>query len=184
MKRTIIFALCLLTFVACNTNNDPVVDWKKNYEAYVHDNIDTASYQRQIECYIDNDDVPELCLFGESYADGAIILTQYKGKVVKLDCYWSPEYIERSGLINNSYGHMGTSGTEIIKLDHGVFEEILHTEAVWHEGDSDQAPYFVYTINEQVVDTLYGEDVTEESCSRINDTIEKVYYSKGTSKSL
>ncbi|MBR6063971.1 MAG: hypothetical protein IKP54_07450 [Bacteroidales bacterium] len=155
-----------------------------NYAAYINENIDTSVYQKCCICYIDDDTIPELCLFGSCFADGTIILSQHNGVVTRRDCNWSPHYIERSGLIDDGYAHSGLYGDKIIRLKGGVFEEILCTEAVWHEGDTDHPAYFVYTMNGKVVDTLYGEEVNEERRTKVNDAIKQVYSSKGTSKSI
>ena len=44
--------------------------------------------------------------------------------------------------------------------------------------------YFVYKINDQVIDTLYGEDVNEESCPQMNKAIKQAYPTKGNSRAL
>ena len=152
--------------------------WMSYYTSYINDNIDTSAYTKTFLCYIDDDDIPELCLFGTCFGEGAIILSQYKGDVSEYISYWSPHYIERSGLIDNGYAHHGSYGDHIIQLKNGIFKEILHTEAIWHDGTP---PYFVYTINEQVIDTLYGADKDEDSCPQINEAFNQAYYSKGKS---
>ena len=152
--------------------------WMSYYTSYINDNIDTSAYTKTFLCYIDDDDIPELCLFGTCFGEGAIILSQYKGDVSEYISYWSPHYIERSGLIDNGYAHHGSYGDHIIQLKNGIFKEILHTEAIWHDGTP---PYFVYTINEQVIDTLYGADKDEDSCPQIIEAVNQAYYSKGKS---
>jgi hypothetical protein len=152
--------------------------WMSYYTSYINDNIDTSAYTKSFLCYIDDDDIPELCLFGTCFGEGAIILSQYKGDVSEYISYWSPHYIERSGLIDNGYGHHGSYGDHIIQLKNGIFKEILHTEAIWHDGTP---PYFVYTINEKVIDTLYGADKDEDSCPQIIEAVNQAYFSKGMS---
>lgn len=95
-------------------------------------------------------------------------------------CNISPYYIERSGLINDGYVHHGHYDNQIVKLQDGIFTDILLTQATW----SYERPYFVYSINNQVVDTLYGDDANEESCSAINEALYNTYYSKGISISI
>lgn len=152
--------------------------WMNYYTSYINENIDTSAYTKSFLCYIDDDDIPELCLFGTCFGEGAIILSQYKGDVSEYISYWSPHYIERSGLIDNGYAHHGSYGDHIIQLKNGIFKEILHTEAIWHDGTP---PYFVYIINEQVVDTLYGADKDEDSCPQIIEAVNQAYFSKGKS---
>ncbi len=201
MKKLIIIVFCALLLAACDnqhsvsaggdTIEDEVTQVKRdmivikdNYAAYINENIDTSVYQKCSICFIDNDTIPELCLIGSCFADGAIILSLNNGVVTRRDCNWSPHYIERSGLIDDSYAHSGIYGDKIIRLKDGMFEELLCAEAVWHEGEASHPAYFVYTINGRVVDTLYGEEVNEESCPKMNDAIKQEYSSKGTSKPI
>lgn len=201
MKELIITAFCFFLLAACDNHHnanagydtleEKVTHVKRDtivindsYAAYINENIDTSVYQKCCICYIDNDTIPELCLFGSCFADGAIILSQYNGVVTRRDCNWSPQYIERSGLIDDSYAHSGLYGDRIVRLKGGLFEEILCTEAVWHEGDIDHPAYFVYTMNGKVVDTLYGEEVNEKRRTKVNDAIKQAYSSKGTSKPI
>ena len=185
-----ILGFCIFILAACNnksnsdTGADTDTDWIKGYATYINDNVDTSVYKKYSVCYIDDDEIPELCLFGSCFADGAIILTQNNGKVTQRGCNSSPYYIERSGLIDNGYAHNGLYGDQILQLKDGAFEDKLCAEAVWHEGDSKRPAYFVYKINDQVIDTLYGEDVNEESCPQMNDAIKQAYSSKGNSKAL
>ena len=201
MKNMIVSLFCLFLLAACDNhhnanarvdaleeevahvNRDTIVI-NDIYAAYINENIDTSVYQKCSVCYIDNDTIPELCLFGSCFADGAIILSQHNGVVTRRDCNWSPHYIEQSGLIDDGYAHSGLYGDKIIRLKDGMFEEILCTEAIWHEGDTDHPSFFVYMINGKVVDTIYGEEVNEGSCPKMNDAIKQVYSSKGASKPI
>lgn len=185
-----VLGFCIFILAACNnksnsdTGADTDTDWSKRYATYINDNVDTTVYKKYSVCYIDDDDIPELCLFGSCFADGAIILSQFNGKVTQRGCNSSPYYIERSGLIDNGYAHNGLYGDQILQLKDGAFEDKLCAEAVWHEGDSKHPAYFFYKINDQVIDTIYGEDVNEESCQQMNDAIKQAYSSKGNSKAL
>ena len=178
MKYLYILILLILSLISFDNNIDKNEDWMSIYENYIYDNIDTTVYITISTCYVDDDSIPELCLFGTCYFEGSIILSQYAGTVTQHQCYWSPHYIERSGLIDDGYAKYGHYGDHILELNKGVFTEILHTEAVWHDANP---PYFVYTINGQVIETLYGEDANEESCQKLIDTVNQVYHSKGTS---
>ena len=198
MKQMFVFGFCIFILAACNnksnsdtgadtnTNTDTgtYTDWIKGYATYINDNVDTSVYKKYSMCYIDDDDTPELCLFGSCFADGAIILSQNNGKVTQRGCNSFPYYIERSGLIDNGYAHNGLYGDQILQLKDGEFEEILCADAMWYGGDADHPAYFVYKINDQVIDTLYGEDVNDESCPQMNDAIKQAYSSKGNSRAL
>lgn len=153
-------------------------EWIKVYSKFILDSVDTSAYKKFVICHIDDDEIPELCIYGRSLAEGAMILSQHKGIVSRYWSNWNPQYIERSGLIYNGYAHIGTYRDYIVKLEKGTFREILHTEAVWHNTDD---PYFVYLINEKVVDTIHGENVDEESCALVNNALQREYATKGTS---
>lgn len=154
-------------------------EWMDGYKEYVEDYIDTFTYRRFSICQIDEDDIPEICFFGNSFSDGAIILSQQDGMVFSYVSYWSPQYIEKSGLINDGYSHSGSSGDIIVKLENGSFKEVLNTEAIWYP--SDNGDFYVYKINEKPIDTLSGNDINEESCQEIKNELQRVYHSQGKS---
>lgn len=153
-------------------------DWRHVYFDYIKQNIDTSAYKTFTLCYLDNDTIPEVCLMGSCYADGAILLSQYNGVVSALKCYWSPQYIERKGLISDGYAHSGTYGNNIYSLQYGTFQTIVETKAVWNWQDS-----FIFYLNDEVVDSIHGNNV-EDSCIVIQEQLNNVYYSKGESKSI
>lgn len=199
MKRIILIVLCGLALLACkrektgnqsqelqnkisdstaqNVEEKEINDWKGAYLDYMQ-NLDTTAYKTYATCFIDDDTIPELCLFGTSYADGSIILSQYNKKVSALKCYWSPQYIEKQGLIADGYAHGGTYGNLIYTLQNGTFKLILETKAVWNWEDA-----FIFYVNGEIVDTIQGNNV-EDSCSIIQEQLNKMYYSKGESKAL
>ena len=177
IKQLLILVSIVVLVSACNNLNE---NYMSRYEKYINENIDTYAYSRQNLCYIDNDSIPEFCLMGQCDAEGTIILSQHNGKVTRRDCNIYPYYIEHSGLINDGYVHNGHYDNQIIKLQNGTFIDVLLTQATW----SYDQPYFVYSINHQVVDTLYGDEVSEESCPIINEVLHQTYYSKGKSRAV
>ena len=177
IKQLLILVSIVVLVSACNNPNG---NYMSRYEKYINENIDTFAYSRQNLCYIDDDSIPEFCLMGQCDAEGTIILSQHNGKVTRRDCNIYPYYIEHSGLINDGYVHHGHYDNQIIKLQNGTFIDVLLTQATW----SYDHPYFVYSINHQVVDTLYGDEVSEESCPIINEVLHQSYYSKGKSRAV
>ena len=151
-------------------------DWQHVYFDYIKQNIDTSAYKIFTLCYVDNDTIPEVCLMGSCYADGAILLSQYNSTVSALKCYRSPQYIERKGLICDGYAHGGTYGNNIYSLQYGTFQTIVETKSVWNWQDS-----FLFYLNGEVVDSIHGNNV-EDSSIVIQEQLHKVYYSKGESK--
>ena len=177
MKKLAIIILCSIILVACNNPED---NYMSRYEKYIKENIDTSAYFRHNLCYIDDDSIPELCLMSQCDAEGTIILSQHNGKVTQRDCNIYPYYIERSGLINDGYVHHGHYDNQIVKLQDGTFTDVLLTQATW----SYDHRYFVYSVNNQIIDTLYGDEVNEESCPIINEVLHQTYYSKGKSRGV
>ena len=184
MKQIFILGFFIFYLSACNNKPNADADWIKGYATYINDNVDTSIYKKYSVCYIDDDDVPEVCLFGSCFSDGTVILSQYNGTVIRRDCNISPYYIERCGLVDDGVSHTGFYVEQILRLRNGVFEEILCAEATWHEEDSEFPAYFVYKINDHVIDTLYGEDINEGSCAQMNDAIKQAYSAKGTSRAM
>ena len=48
----------------------------------------------------------------------------------------------------------------------------------------EQWEYFVYSINDKVVDTLYGMECDERSCPKLNLAYNLVYGFRGTSRDV
>jgi hypothetical protein len=74
-------------------------DWMSTYASYFLDSMkDPYKYVVFSVCYIDNDDIPEICLGQECRSGEVVFLTQHNG-VVYSDCYnsWSnfSQYIEK-----------------------------------------------------------------------------------------
>jgi hypothetical protein len=164
-------------------------EWAKLYTEYVHDSLKGVSLNKNYSlCYIDDDDIPELCFYSMSLGEWSLILTQYEGKVSCQAFGIHPEYIERTGLIRSSiYDLDRTLWEYIYKLQDGVFTEILSTVADCggNLGNPfEQWEYFVYYINDKVVDTLYGMECDERSCPKLNIVYNLVYGFRGTSRDV
>lgn len=155
-------------------------DWMRVYADYICDSIH-RNYQSFAICYIDNDDIPELCLYGLSFGDGAIILSQQNGVVSHYRSYWSPQYIERKGFIDDGYSYGGTGGDNIVKLENGEFQVVLQTQSVFHYGTDTCDQYFEYWINDELVDKIFGKNADYGSSKILEDAIKKEYSSKGSS---
>jgi len=163
-------------------------DWMSTYASYFLDSMkDPYKYVVFSVCYIDNDDIPEICLGQECRSGEVVFLTQHNG-VVYSDCYnsWSnfSQYIEKKGLIRNSVIGGNTCGDIIVKLENGNFQYLLYIESGFYS-----SPIESYSIqevhdnrtNKIVADTLYGKDAFIKRGKLINDAIEREYSSKGTS---
>ncbi len=155
-------------------------DWMRVYADYILDSIH-RNYQSFAICYIDNDDIPELCLYGLGFGDGAIILSQQNGVVSHYRSYWSPQYIERKGFIDDGYSYGGTGGDNIVKLVNGEFQVVLQTQSVFHYGTDTCDQYFEYWINDELVDKIFGKNADYGSSKILEDVIKNKYSSKGSS---
>lgn len=216
MKQSLFLMLCLLALASCNRKpdivNSPAVrmdplddgafigaedfrfyehsdeEWAKLYTEYVHDSLEMSINKIYSLCYIDDDDIPELCLYSRSLGEWSLILTQYEGKVTCCAFGIHPEYIERTGLIKSDfYDFDRTLQVYIYKLQNGEFTEILKTKADCggNLGNPfEQWEYFVYSINDKVVDTLYGMEHDERSCPKLNLAYNLVYGFRGTSRDV
>ena len=96
-----------------------------------------------------------------------MIHQNYNGVVSQYRSYWSPQYIERKGLIDDGYAHTGTGGDNIIKLENGEFKVVLRTKMIWKseykkDGEDYDNQYFVYFINDNIVDLIFGKDAGDD----------------------
>ena len=217
MKQILTISLCIIALAACNrkpdTNDSTAVrmdpydedayihpedfcftehsdeEWAKLYTEYVHDSLKGVSLNKKYSlCYIDDDDIPELCFYSMSLGEWSLILTQYEGKVSCQAFGRSPGYIERTGWIESSFYDLDrTMRVYVYELQDGVFTEILSTMADCggNLGNPfEQWEYFVYYINGKVVDTLYGMEYDEWSCPQLNEAYRQAYELKGTSREV
>ena len=213
MKQLFIIVLCVLALAACDMRQGPFdsedanlnrivkeffpkeysdSEWVKTYARFILDSLDAATaIENSSLCHIDDDDIPELCLYWIAIGEGSLILTQHNGVVdaIGFGKGISPEYIERTGLIKVSCHHLDRSLDQYIyKLSNGRFEQILKTEAVWFSGDVihplDHPDSIVYSINGKVVETIRDENATEQSCQKIGDAIYEAFYSEGKSQGV
>ena len=104
--------------------------WEDGYRAYYNKYVSSydGGYTYAL-IYVDNDDIPELVIDTGVEATGCQILSFYEGTVTVLQTnrlYF--EYIERSGFLCNSEGHMGYYYDTVYKLDHGNWETVFNGE--------------------------------------------------------
>lgn len=136
-------------------------EWKQAYRSYV-EKAALEGYEAFNLIYIDDDNIPELYLCGNSEYIGEKVCTFKKGTVIALDLprLYGTLYIERSGLIKNSNGSMGCYFDTIYKLEKGSFSEI-------HSGTNEMIEnqveyYYVYTMD--------GKDVSQSEYQQILDS--------------
>ena len=115
--------------------------------------------------FIDDDEIPEMIVHSDMYytVDG-LVLSQHDGIVSSIKVLSEVNYIERQGLLENSWSKMGESEDRVFQLKNGKFELVatLRTE---------EGPAFdVYYYNGSKIDEKTAE-------KRMNE----VFYDKGLS---
>ena len=118
--------------------------------------------------YLDDDDIPELVLFGNGECNGTLTLSAQRGKVE--ECSSSRleiSYIPRSGLICEEYLHMGVGQRIIYRLD-CKFKCIL--EMGFRDDWDEEGNNFV---------RYYGMGDNEITKKEFDSILDKAYYSKG-----
>ena len=117
--------------------------------------------------YVDDDDIPELVVDTSVEAGGCQILAYHDGTVNALQTarlYFT--YIEKSGLLCNSDGHMGYYYDYVYSLEDGIWKCVLSgdwTEYSELENPKDEEEYVnsmirnYYIDEEEVDEKTYGE---------------------------
>ncbi|MBR5983886.1 MAG: hypothetical protein IK025_09250 [Bacteroidales bacterium] len=164
-------------------------DWMKAYASYILDSIsEPYKYVVFSVCFIDNDDIPEICL-GNGCCSSEVFLTQHNGIVSFASGGYSfyPKYIEKRGLIRIFWVGCGhTCGYYIVKLENGNFEYLLSIDSGFYS-----SPIEPYTIQEvydfrtkkTLVDTLY-EGNQYNMGKVVKDAMDREYSSKGISREV
>ena len=100
-------------------------EWKNTYLKYIVDNKEEFLGYALI--YIDDDDVPELYLTGNSEATGDVICSYKNGKFIEqqLNRINGGSYLPKTGLIFNFNGNMGYYTANVYRLNNDGFSEIL-----------------------------------------------------------
>lgn len=149
------------------------------YENYANNYVDNYSFSF---IYLDDDEIPELVLRGDSEAAGNIICTYHNGSVVEM--YTSRlyfDYLEKQGLLCNSDGNMGYYYDNVYNLKDGQFTKIAegnYGEAYDADGnlvtDENGNLAFEYSWNSQQVtadkyDELLELVFNEEGATSVHD---------------
>lgn len=179
----LIMAIGLVLSGFCSPNDEP---YMKNYVKYMMNDEALSSldeYPRYALVYIDNDDIPEMVLQGESEAEGLYVLTQRKGAVsaLHLDGLLF-SFVEKSGLFSDGqHCNFGDCSEEIFMIQDGKF--VL--KATWHSVDLSMAADFFEaddadddeTEMEEEIEYYFNDnEVDEATAERL---LNEAFYSKG-----
>lgn len=144
-------------------------DWKTAYLDFIERRENTYDYNYKYALvYVDNNDIPELYVQGVCEADGDLVLSYKKGKIIEqhLGRLFGGKYIERSGKIINQNGHMGGYYDNIYKLDENGFSQILRAS---------YTERYVGDANDPEVITEYSIDGNIVSKDEYNAAINTVF---------
>lgn len=158
--------------------------------------------------YVDNDTIPELLLYGGCWASGAIILTQYDGEVYASPRGYFSYIKGAGGLLHSRWMHGDDIWGTIYEMKNGRFTEVANyylnaeifvdTSEVGNYGltlDSLKCTYADGEIGDSVVVVSeielngkrigasfgYNQYVNCTSFAKLKQTLDAIYYSKGTS---
>ena len=119
-------------------------EWSLAYANYI-ESLEYASEYMYTLIYLDKDESPELFITTNCEAGGEIVVTYYGGEVIEYRLSRiGTTYIEYSGLMCTSTGHMDYYPLYISKLEDGIFSVIAEgvsylseesREALSNEGD-------------------------------------------------
>lgn len=158
--------------------------------------------------YVDNDTIPELLLYGGCWASGAIILTQYDGEVYASPRGYFSYIKGAGGLLHSRWMHGDDIWGIIYEMKNGRFTEVANyylnaeifvdTSEVGNYGltlDSLKCTYADGEIGDSVVVVSeiklngkrigasfgYNQCVHCTGFAQVKQTLDALYYSKGTS---
>ena len=141
--------------------------WNEGYMAYLDQNMpEDVSEMSFALIYVDDDDVPEMVVDTGFEAGGCQILSFYDGTVRELQTgRLHFTYIEKSGLLCNSEGHMGYYYDYVYKLDKGLWKLVLAGD--YYELDENASDDEMYNEETGRFRTLHyainGEETDEET---------------------
>ena len=145
---------------------DPIVmetnvDWKQLYTDYI--NKTNSAYDYSL-IYLNNDDIPELCLTGKYTMAGDILCWINNGSVQEETALgnYGTSYIEKEGLLLNTGGRQGTYFDKVFSFNGKNLE--LKIDGKSQEVLDDNSTYdFIYYIN--------GDKVTKAEYNNKIDSI-------------
>ncbi len=111
-------------------------EWKRAYVADIKRNKQAdpagSEFFNYALIYLDDDDIPELFISGDSTMLGEFVLTFHEGQIMEQHLNdMGSTYIPRTGLIENLYGRMGYYGDTVFKLQNHKFD--VEGEGTWIE---------------------------------------------------
>lgn len=183
--------MCGSVSVAQETVNFPATDYMLRYAEFIRGNEELMywidgedhGYESFTLLNIDDDDIPEMVLAGESNAQGYVVLTQHDGKV---DAILTPSLQMTCILGSGLCGYDAMMGDEryfdVYHIDGGKFVKVMEYNSYaedWEEGDDEFEDEFD-DLDMSMTPYRHLNGVEVELTSDLPErTFEQVYYSKG-----
>lgn len=204
----LLLSFIMVTFLA--PNYDYVVKEYLNTEPVLHNEVSDAvnAYEEYVNSvpgmaenctfsliYIDEDDIPELVVYGCCEADGTTICCYYNGEVHEKQLRrLGFTYIEKENLICNGAGHMDVYYDYVYSIENGEFVEVgmgdyggnqyIGTYYKWNDASVSEEEYYrqlnaVYDKSKDITPLGYYESVEKayQNLESYSDAIRKLYAS-------
>ncbi len=142
---------------------DHLIDFDREYGQSEYDGLEYRNYEY---IYVNDDDIPELVMQGQSEAIGNIILTYHDGIIDELQTsrlYF--DYLERKNQLRNSDGHMGGYYDYVYSIQNGKW--VMTNCGEYYVEDNSQM------WDDE--DLIYEWDGEKVSSSEYNKALEEVY---------
>ncbi len=150
-------------FIDIQAEDASELAWRRAYLEVIEAEKDST--YRYALVHIDDDDIPELYLYGFSEATGDRVYSYQNGSLFMQHLHrcGGGKYIEQSGMLANVNGHMGRRHTEVYRLDENGFTQTFYALSVEvvetvPEGKGDgfyEFSYEYYVEDEQVAEEEY-----------------------------
>lgn len=150
-----------------------ICQWQTTYLDFLETHKNTHKSFALV--YVDDDDIPEIYLYGIGEATGDSICTYKNGALIEQPLHrtgggW---YVEKCGKVININGHMGQTYTHVYELSEDGFKLIFEALSSEHINDENEL-YFEYSIGDMSVsESEYAlavkDNVELEDAVRFND---------------
>lgn len=122
-------------------------EWQSEYISYI-----LNDYYDHYECsinyhlvFIDNDIIPELYITYDTVADGSKVVSFTESGIIEQEVYLSGmSYLEKTGMLRDSGGKMGSFHDIIYELKNGRFQEVAAGEYIDTDGKIGDDGGFVF----------------------------------------
>lgn len=159
--------------------SDTDLNWKEAYISFINDNYDSNEDTEYTLIYLDADDIPELFIRNSCEADGELVATYFKGRVVSKELSRiGSQYIENEGLIYTDTGHTDLYPVTVTQLKNGKFTNIAAGKKFVSEEDlkkMNEDENYPYTLTYQWGGKIVTEDEFRDKLAAVYDLKKSIY---------